>query len=227
MRGASLTSRIPEAWRRVLGPALDEPYLDELAGFLEEERARFSVYPPREQVFAALEETPPDEVRVVLLGQDPYYGPGQAHGLAFSVAPGVKPPPSLVNIFKELEADLGCPPPDDGCLLPWARQGVLLLNTVLTVRAGQPGSHRRKGWERLTDALLERVNAGPERVVFLLWGADAQKKRGLIDDSRHVVLETVHPSPLSARRGFFGCGHFSRANAALEEAGRGRVEWCL
>lgn len=227
MRHNSLTERIPDGWRRALGDALDAPYLDELARFVEEERAQHPVYPPHEQVFAALEATPLEEVRVLLLGQDPYYGPGQAHGLAFSVAPGVRPPPSLVNIFQELESDVGCSRPKQGDLLPWAHEGVLLLNTVLTVRGGEPGSHRRKGWERFTDAVFQRVNDKPERVVFLLWGADAQKKKKLVDTSRHVVLESVHPSPLSAHRGFFGCCHFSKTNAALEEAGRGTIDWCV
>jgi uracil-DNA glycosylase len=176
-------------------------------------------------VFAALHLTPFADVKVVILGQDPYHGAGQAHGLCFSVRQGVPPPPSLVNIFKELHDDLGIDPPSHGCLDAWAHQGVLLLNATLTVRARQAASHQGKGWETFTGEVLRAVNAKPERVVFILWGASARKQRVLVDTSRHVVIESAHPSPLSAHNGFFGSRPFSRANAALEAAGREPVDW--
>ena len=176
-------------------------------------------------MFAALHLTPFADVKVVILGQDPYHGAGQAHGLCFSVRRGVPPPPSLVNIFKELQADLGIDPPSHGCLDAWAQQGVLLLNATLTVRARQAASHQGKGWETFTDEVLRAVNAKPERVVFILWGASARKKRVLVDTSRHVIIESAHPSPLSAHNGFFGSRPFSRANAALEAAGREPIDW--
>jgi uracil-DNA glycosylase len=185
------------------------------------------VYPPHDEVFAALHLTPFREVKAVILGQDPYHGRGQAHGLCFSVRHGVQPPPSLQNIFKELEADLGISPPDHGCLDAWARQGVLLLNASLTVRAGRAASHQGKGWETFTDEVLRAVNTKPERVVFILWGASARRKKALIDTSRHVIIESAHPSPLSASNGFFGSRPFSRANAALVEAGREPIDWAL
>jgi uracil-DNA glycosylase len=185
------------------------------------------VYPPRDEVFAALHLTPFAEVKAVILGQDPYHGPNQAHGLCFSVPRGVQPPPSLQNIFKELEADLGISPPEHGCLDGWARQGVLLLNASLTVRAGRAASHQGKGWEVFTDEVLRTVNTKPERVVFILWGASARKKKALIDTSRHVIIESPHPSPLSASNGFFGSRPFSRANAALVDAGREPIDWAL
>jgi uracil-DNA glycosylase len=185
------------------------------------------VYPPPDEVFAALHLTPYAETRVVILGQDPYHGPGQAHGLCFSVRDGVALPPSLVNIYKELSDDLGIPPPRHGNLEAWARQGVLLLNATLTVRAGQAGSHQGKGWETFTDAVLATVNAKPEHVVFILWGGYARKKKALIDTGRHTVIESPHPSPLSAHNGFFGSRPFSRANAALVAAGRDPVDWDL
>jgi uracil-DNA glycosylase len=185
------------------------------------------VYPPAADTFAALHLTPFADTRVLILGQDPYHGAGQAHGLCFSVRRGVAPPPSLVNILKELESDLGCPPPDHGCLEAWARDGVLLLNAVLSVRAGAAASHAGKGWETFTDEVIRAVDAKPERVVFILWGAYARRKKALIDTSRHVVIESAHPSPLSAQAGFFGSRPFSRANAALAAAGRPPVHWCL
>jgi uracil-DNA glycosylase len=185
------------------------------------------VYPAHDEVFAALHLTPFAEVKAVILGQDPYHGPDQAHGLCFSVRPGVRPPPSLQNIFKELEADLGIPPPSHGCLDSWARQGVLLLNASLTVRAGKAASHQGKGWETFTDEVLRTVNTKQERVVFILWGASARRKKALIDTGRHVVIESPHPSPLSASSGFFGSRPFSRANAALVEAGREPIDWSL
>jgi uracil-DNA glycosylase len=212
-------------WNPVLRSQLAEPYWAELQQFVAAERARGAVYPAPDEVFAALHLTPYADVKVLILGQDPYHGPGQAHGLCFSVREGVPAPPSLQNIFKELEADLGVPPPDHGCLDAWARRGVLLLNATLTVRARQAASHQGKGWERFTDAVIRAVNEKDERVVFILWGASARKKKALVDLSRHVVIESPHPSPLSAHNGFFGSRPFSRANAALVEAGREPVDW--
>ena len=214
-------------WNPVLRGEFAKPYWGDLQAFVAEERARGVVYPPSDEVFAALHLTPYAEVKVVILGQDPYHGPEQAHGLCFSVRPGVPQPPSLHNIFKELESDLGIPPPDHGCLDHWARQGVLLLNASLTVRRGRAASHQGKGWEVFTDEVLRAVNDKPERVVFILWGASARKKKALVDRSRHVVIESPHPSPLSASSGFFGSRPFSRANAALAEAGREPVDWAI
>jgi uracil-DNA glycosylase len=214
-------------WNPVLRGEFEKPYWNDLQRFVADERARTAVYPPHEQVFAALHLTPFADVRVLILGQDPYHGAGQAHGLCFSVQHGVPAPPSLVNILKELEADLGCPPPDHGCLEAWATKGVLLLNAVLTVRARTAASHAGKGWETFTDEVIRAVNAKPERVVFVLWGSYARKKKALVDTSRHVVIESAHPSPLSAHNGFFGSRPFSRANAALEAAGRQPIDWCL
>ncbi|HEY9558337.1 MAG TPA: uracil-DNA glycosylase [Acidimicrobiales bacterium] len=214
-------------WNPVLRAEMDEPYWPELQRFVAEERASGPVYPEHDEVFAALHLTPYAEVKVLILGQDPYHGPGQAHGLCFSVRPGVPRPPSLQNIMKELRDDLGIDPPDHGCLDAWSRQGVLLLNATLTVRARQAASHQGKGWERFTDAVIRAVNDKPERVVFILWGASARKKKGLVDQSRHVVIESAHPSPLSAHNGFFGSRPFSRANEALVAAGRQPVDWRL
>ncbi len=212
-------------WNPVLRGEFAKPYWAELQQYVADERSRAVVYPPHEDVFAALHLTPYADVKAVILGQDPYHGPGQAHGLCFSVRPGVPAPPSLQNIFKELESDLGVPPPRHGCLESWARQGVLLLNASLTVREGRAASHQGKGWETFTDEVLKVVNAKPERVVFILWGASARKKKALIDTSRHTIIESAHPSPLSASSGFFGSRPFSRANAALVEAGREPIDW--
>jgi uracil-DNA glycosylase len=217
---------LPKSWRD-LEIEREQPYFPLLEKFVAAERATHEIYPPAGQEFAALEATPLQDVRVFILGQDPYHGPNQGHGLAFSVRPGVAVPPSLVNIFRELQNDIGCPRPQNGYLMPWAEQGVLLLNAVLTVRRGQANSHKGKGWEKFTDAAIRAVSAQEQRVVFILWGGYAQKKAGLIDESRHVILRSVHPSPLSAHNGFFGSKPFSRANAALREAGRGEIEWCL
>jgi uracil-DNA glycosylase len=214
-------------WNPVLRGELDQPYWSELQTFVAAERQRHTVYPPHDEVFAALHLTPLAEVKVLILGQDPYHGPGQAHGLCFSVRRGTPPPPSLQNIFTELHDDLGIPPPDTGDLTPWARQGVLLLNATLTVRAHQAASHQGKGWETFTDRVIAAVNDKPERVVFILWGNSARKKKALVDTTRHVVIESPHPSPLSAHRGFFGSKPFSRANQALVEAGRTPVDWRL
>lgn len=214
-------------WNPILKAELEQPYFAELRSFVDEERRRHQVFPPAEEVFAALHLTPYSEVKVLILGQDPYHGPGQAHGLCFSVRRGVDVPPSLVNIYTELESDLGVPRPDHGNLEAWARQGVLLLNATLTVRARQAASHQKRGWETFTDAVIKAVNDKPERVVFILWGSSARKKKALVDTGRHVVIESPHPSPLSAHRGFFGSRPFSRTNAALEAAGRPPIDWSL
>jgi uracil-DNA glycosylase len=214
-------------WNPVLRGEFDKPYWASLMAFVAEERAAHEVYPPHEEVFAALHLTPLAEVKVLILGQDPYHGPGQAHGLCFSVRRGVRVPPSLQNIHKELRDDLGLPVPDHGNLEAWARQGVLLLNTTLTVRAHQAASHQRQGWETFTDEVIHAVNATAECVVFILWGAAARKKRTLIDRDRHAIIESPHPSPLSAHKGFFGTKPFSRANDALVAAGRDPVDWSL
>ncbi len=214
-------------WNPVLRAEFDEPYWHDLQAFVRDERERATIYPPDEQVFAALHLTPYAQTKVLILGQDPYHGDGQAHGLCFSVQDGVAQPPSLVNIFKELQADLGIAAPPHGNLEQWARQGVLLLNAVLTVRAHQAGSHAGKGWETFTDRVITTVNARSERVVFILWGAYARKKRPLIDMDRHVIIESAHPSPLSAHNGFFGSRPFSRANAALRAAGREPIDWAI
>ena len=216
---------IPRSWRNHLGEEIDKPYYTRLQQFLEEERAKHEVYPPEKEVFSALDITPLEKVSVLLLGQDPYHGEHQAHGLSFSVRPGVKPPPSLVNIFKELKSDLGLPIPNNGYLVPWATQGVLLLNAVLTVRAHTPNSHKGKGWETFTDRIIQLVSQKQERVVFILWGAYAQKKKQLVDTQRHVIISSVHPSPLSARNGFFGSKPFSKTNAALKQGGRREIDW--
>jgi uracil-DNA glycosylase len=214
-------------WNPVLRSEFAKPYWSNLQHFVAGERARHVVFPPVDDVFAALHLTSYASTRVVILGQDPYHGPGQAHGLCFSVRIGVAVPPSLANIHKELTADLGIDPPRHGNLEPWARQGVLLLNTTLTVRAGQAASHQGKGWETFTDEVLRAVNDKPQPVVFILWGASARRKKSFIDISRHTVIESAHPSPLSAHNGFFGSRPFSRANAALEAAGLVPIDWGL
>ena len=223
---------IPESWRSVLEPVLASAKSHALCGLLAaEEAAGKAIYPPRGMRLAALALTPPGAVKVVILGQDPYHGPGQAHGLAFSVQDGVKVPPSLVNIFKELHSDLGLPRPVQGNLTNWAKQGVLLLNNALTVADGQPGSHQGKGWEEITDAIVAAVAAKVEPCVFMLWGNHARKKAasvpGLGPGSHHLILSAPHPSPLSAHTGWFGSGHFGKANAFLEAHGRGAVDWRL
>ena len=212
-------------WNPVLRAELDKPYWAELQRFVAAERAAATVFPDRDHTFAALHLTPYADTKVLILGQDPYHGPGQAHGLCFSVQSGVAPPPSLVNIFRELREDLGVPPPRHGSLEHWARQGVLLLNATLTVRAHRAGSHQGKGWETFTDAVIRAVNDKEERVVFVLWGSFARRKKVLVDQARHVVIESAHPSPLSAHNGFFGSRPFSRANRALVDAGRPAIDW--
>ncbi len=216
---------LPGDWGGLLAGEFDKPYFRRLEDFLREEYAGGEVYPAREDIFAALRETPFAAVKVVIIGQDPYHEPGQAHGLAFSVRAGVPLPPTLKNIFKERQSDLGLPVPRSGDLTAWARGGVLLLNTVLTVRRGEPGSHRGAGWETFTDRVITLINGRETPAVFLLWGRDAGKKAALLTNPRHTALLAAHPSPLSANRGFFGCRHFSLANAALERAGAEPVNW--
>lgn len=220
------------SWRDALIDEFDAPYMAALKQFLVDERAKGKrIFPRANEWFRALDLTPLDKVRVVILGQDPYHGVGQAHGLCFSVQPGVKPPPSLVNIYKELASDLGLPRPSHGHLEHWAKQGVLLLNSVLTVEMGKAASHQGKGWERFTDAVIAKVNQQPDPVVFLLWGSYAQKKAAFVDSidkgGRHLVLKSVHPSPLSAHNGFFGCQHFSKTNAFLKAQGHEAIDWSL
>jgi uracil-DNA glycosylase len=225
---AAARIRLHDSWKQPLGPVFEAPFMQELADFLRAEKlAGKRIYPSGPRIFAALDETPYESVKVVILGQDPYHGPGQAHGLSFSVPPGVAIPPSLANIFAELQRDLAVSRPDHGCLLPWARQGVLLLNAVLTVEEGRAGSHQGRGWETFTDAVVERLNRDREGLVFLLWGSYAQRKGQIIDARRHRVLRAPHPSPLSAHRGFIGCGHFSAANQYLERRGRSLIDWQL
>jgi len=220
--------RLEPSWKARLAPLFATPGMQALRAFLvAEARAGKTIYPPPDQIFAALDATPFDAVKVVILGQDPYHGPGQAHGLCFSVRPGVPPPPSLQNIHAELESDLGIARPDHGCLLPWARRGVLLLNAVLTVERGLAGSHHGKGWEAFTDAVVDHLNRERDGLVFLLWGSPAQAKARQVDLQRHHVLKAPHPSPLSAHRGFLGCRHFSRANAWLAARGSEGVDWRL
>jgi uracil-DNA glycosylase len=218
---------IPASWQPVLQDEFAKPYMEKLETFLSSERMNHSVFPPQEDVFNGLEYTPYEDVKVLIVGQDPYHDDGQAHGLAFSVREGIKIPPSLLNIYKELESDLGIPRAKTGYLKPWAEQGVLLLNTSLTVRAHEAASHKGKGWEQFTDAVIRAVNHKQERVVFVLWGTHAQKKLELIDTTRHVVIQSVHPSPLSAKNGFFGSKPFSKINVALCEAGHGEIDWRL
>lgn len=225
------TINLPESWRTALEPALASPTLRQLGAWLRSEEAGGkAIYPPRDSRLSAFDLTPLDRVKVVILGQDPYHGAGQAHGLAFSVPPGVKVPPSLTNIYKELESDVGLTRPRHGHLEQWARQGVLLLNNALTVEAGQAGSHQKRGWEELTDAAVSAVAAMSRPSVFMLWGSHAQAKAARIPhlhDGPHLILTAPHPSPLSARTGFFGCRHFSKANAFLESHGREPIDWQL
>ena len=213
------------SWRPILINETEQPYWKNLMKFVADERRRHTVFPPADEVFAALHLTPYEKTSVLILGQDPYHDHKQAHGLCFSVRPGVAVPPSLGNIFKELQDDLGCRIPNNGNLVPWAEQGVLLLNAVLTVRAHQANSHKDKGWETFTDAVIKAANAKPDRVVFVLWGTYARKKTDLIDTTRHVIIQSAHPSPLSAANGFFGSRPFSKINAALRAAGKPEIDW--
>lgn len=220
--------RLEPSWKEKVGDYLQQPGMRTLSAFLRERKAAGArIYPPGQNIFAAFDATPFDDVKVVILGQDPYHGPGQAHGLCFSVLPGVPVPPSLDNIFKEIQRDLGIARPDHGCLLPWAQRGVLLLNAVLTVEEGRAGAHQGKGWEGFTDHVVDVLNREREGLVFLLWGSYAQAKGKVIDPRRHRVLKAPHPSPLSAHRGFMGCGHFSAANEYLARHGQGAIDWSL
>ncbi|MFN4095538.1 MAG: uracil-DNA glycosylase [Sphingomonas sp.] len=222
-----MTVKLHPSWLEPLQSEFDSPYMADLRAFLMAEKAAGKrIFPKGSDWFRALDLTPPESVRVVILGQDPYHGEGQAHGLCFSVQPGVKVPPSLVNIYKELKSDLGIDPPRHGFLEAWAKQGVLLLNNCLTVEMGLAASHKGRGWERFTDAVVAQVNALPDPVVFMLWGSHAQKKAASVDP-RHLVLKSVHPSPLSAHGGFFGSRPFSKANAFLRAHGRGEIDWAL
>lgn len=222
----STEGQLSASWQRHLGAALASAPMRDLSAFLRAEKAKGRViHPPGPQIFNAFNRTPFEAVRVVILGQDPYHGPGQAHGLSFSVPDGVPPPPSLQNIFKEIERDLGLPRPTSGNLTPWSDRGVLLLNAVLTVETGKAGSHQGKGWEAFTDTAIAALSGQREGLVFMLWGAYAQAKGGIIDRSRHCVLRAPHPSPLSAHRGFLGCGHFSAANRYLQGRGQPPMDW--
>ena len=216
---------IGNQWDSVLREDLQSESFARLQAFLDQEYAAGPVYPPREDLFNALKYTDYPAVKVVILGQDPYHSPGQAHGLAFSVQKGVAVPPSLQNIYKELLSDLGCAIPSHGCLIEWAQRGVLLLNTVLSVREGQPNSHKNQGWEQLTDSIIRHLSAREKPMVFLLWGANARQKLPLIQSMNHLVLTAPHPSPLSAYQGFFGCRHFSKANQFLQQAGEAPIDW--
>jgi uracil-DNA glycosylase len=218
---------IPPSWREHLSDEINKPYFEKLSHFVDEERERYRIFPPEEDTFAALRFTPYENVTVLLLGQDPYHDRNQAHGLCFSVRPGMRPPPSLANIFKELHEDIGCSLPNNGYLVPWAQQGILLLNAVLTVRAHEPNSHKNHGWETFTDAIIRAVSGKQSPVVFILWGGYAQKKRSLIDTSRHTIIQSAHPSPLSARNGFFGSKPFSATNQALRGIGKPEINWQL
>lgn len=222
----NLARYMPEDWRQALKDEIGQPWFGALSRFIAQERMAHSVFPGAEQVFNALIQTPLAAVRVVILGQDPYHDDGQAHGLCFSVNDGVRLPPSLANIFKELKTDLGISPAS-GCLTPWARQGVLLLNAVLTVRAHEANSHKDKGWEQLTDAIITKLSEQSRPIIFVLWGNYAGKKKKLIDASRHTIIHSAHPSPLSAHNGFFGSRPFSQINRALRESGQPEIDWAI
>lgn len=218
--------QLPDDWKELLGEEFALPYMNDLRIFLRNEKATGNIiYPPGNLIFNAFSKTALKQLKVVILGQDPYHGAGQAHGLSFSVPAGVRPPPSLQNIFKELQADVGMPIPPTGDLTAWAQQGVLLLNAVLTVRANSPASHQRKGWEQFTDTVIKKISEACPHLVFLLWGKFAQSTAALIDSQKHLILTAAHPSPYSASNGFFGCRHFSKANAFLKQHGLGPVHW--
>lgn len=222
-----INPNIEQSWKEVLSDEFQQPYFPVLKNFLIEEKKKFKIYPPGNRIFAALNHTPFHKVKVVILGQDPYHGPGQAHGLCFSVPKGVQLPPSLRNIFTELKNDLNIPIPKHGNLEKWADQGVLLLNATLTVRANQAGSHQKKGWEIFTDSIIKILSSQRENIVFLLWGNYANQKSAFINSNKHLILNTVHPSPLSASRGFFGCGHFSKTNDYLKYNNITPIDWDL
>lgn len=219
--------QLSKAWETVLAPEFSQPYFIQLMQFVAEQRAAFVVYPPEDEVFNAFKLTSYESVKVLLVGQDPYHGPGQAHGLCFSVKPGVPPPPSLRNMYKELASDIGCKIPKHGYLAAWAQQGILMLNTVLTVRANEPNSHKNKGWERFTDAVIHSLSELKQPIVFVLWGSHAQKKRKLINASTNAIVEGVHPSPLSAKSGFFGSRPYSTINRHLQSFGHSPIDWEL
>lgn len=219
------TPQLEPEWLEVLQPEFNKPYFAELKSFLLEEKRMYKVFPPGNRIFAAFDHTPFSKVKVVILGQDPYHNDGQAHGLCFSVPDGIAVPPSLVNIYKELNSDLGVPIPRSGNLEKWANQGVLLLNATLTVRAYQAGSHQKRGWENFTDEVIRQLSARHNGLVFILWGSYAQAKESMIDTSKHYILKAVHPSPLSVYRGFFGCRHFSKTNELLAGAGKEPIDW--
>ncbi len=216
---------IDNDWLPYLSEEFKKPYYKDLYNYIKEEYSTHTIYPPSEDIFNALKTTPIANVKVVILGQDPYHEPGQAHGMCFSVKPGVQTPPSLQNMYKEIREEYGYDIPNNGYLVKWAEQGVLLLNTVLTVRRGAANSHKGKGWEKFTDAVIRAVNEQDRPVVYLLWGANARSKKALVTNPKHLVLETVHPSPLSAYNGFFGCGHFKLANEYLEKNGIAPIDW--
>lgn len=220
-----ITPIIHESWKEVLIDEFNKPYFADLKKFLVEEKTRYAVYPPGNLIFNAFNETPFDKVKVVLLGQDPYHGRGQAHGLCFSVPQGIAAPPSLVNIFKEIQTDIGLPVPDHGNLEAWAKQGVLLLNATLTVRANQALSHQNKGWETFTDRVIQVLSEKKNGLVFLLWGRNAKAKEAFIDTSKHYILKAAHPSPFSADSGFFGCKHFSKTNEILQKQSTAPIDW--
>ncbi|SDD19218.1 Uracil-DNA glycosylase [Algoriphagus faecimaris] len=217
--------KIEPSWASVLQDVFEQEFFQNLTSFVKDEYAESKVFPPGKEIFSAFDHCPFDRVKVVILGQDPYHGSGQAHGLSFSVRPGVAFPPSLLNIFKEIKADLGKDMPPNGDLTRWANQGVFLLNATLTVRAHEAGSHQKRGWEEFTDQVIQKISERKESVVFLLWGAYAQKKSQLIDEQKHLILKAPHPSPLSAHRGFLGCGHFSKTNTYLESKGLEPIKW--
>jgi len=219
--------KMEESWKKVLLPEFQKPYFETLKNFLVEEKKHHTVYPTGANIFAAFNTTPFDAVKVVILGQDPYHGTGQAHGLSFSVQEGVPHPPSLQNIFKELKDDVGCSIPKHGTLSSWAKQGVFLINTVLTVRASEANSHRNQGWEHFTDAVIKTLSTQKEHLVFILWGSPAGAKASLIDSKKHLILKAPHPSPLSSYRGFFGSKPFSKSNAYLLSQGKKPIDWCL
>lgn len=218
-------SMLSGTWKEILSTEFEKEYFKKLNLFLEDEYNNYEVFPKRERIFEAFNLTPFEDVKVVIIGQDPYHGDGQAHGLAFSVMPGIKTPPSLKNIYKELNSEYGCYIPDNGYLVKWAKQGVLMLNTSLTVRAHEANSHSKKGWEKFTDAAIKAISERRESVVFVLWGNNAKKKVKLIDSDKHMIIEGVHPSPLSASRGFFGCNHFRMINEFLQEKGYSEIDW--
>ena len=225
MGSSSIDPQIEESWKKVLHDEFKKEYFAHLKEFLVEEKKNYKIFPPGSQIFNAFNFTPFNEVKVVILGQDPYHGVGQAHGLCFSVTHGVTPPPSLVNIFKELNSDLGIPIPKHGNIEKWAKQGVLLLNATLTVRAHQAGSHQNKGWETFTDAAIKALSKHRSNIVFLLWGSYAQAKTKIIETGKHLILKAPHPSPLSVYRGFFGCKHFSKTNVYLKQHSLQEIDW--